>query len=247
MTAEGISAYQEAASDTETLVREHADLVKRIALHLAARMPSSVQADDLVQAGMIGLLEAAQKFQPDRGASFATYAGIRIRGAMVDEVRRGDWAPRSVHKNARRITQAIAEVESREGKEAADGEVAANLGVDLPEYHRMLNDSANARLFSFDALQEDDNWAAVSTHGETHRVAEALELRALVAEAIAELPEREQLVLSLYYDECLNLKEIGAVLSVSESRVSQIMSQATLRLRARLANHTAPDGAPADE
>lgn len=244
MTPNGISAYQSTACDSEQLVREHADLVKRIALHLAARMPSSVQADDLIQAGMIGLLEAAQKYQPDRGASFATYAGIRIRGAMVDEVRRGDWAPRSVHKNARRITQAIAAVESASGKEALDSEVAENLGVELPEYYRMLNDSASARLFSFDALQEDDNWAAVSTHGETHRVAEALELRALVAHAIAELPEREQLVLNLYYDECLNLKEIGAVLSVSESRVSQIMSQATMRLRARLAQQTEPAAAP---
>ncbi|MFK7915736.1 MAG: RNA polymerase sigma factor FliA [Pseudomonadales bacterium] len=240
MNPSGISAYQASVQDPEALVREHADLVKRIALHLRARMPSSVQADDLIQAGMIGLLEAAQKYQPDRGASFTTYAGIRIRGAMVDEVRRGDWAPRSVHKNARRISKAIAAVESQSGQEAHDSEVAANLGIELPEYYRMLNDSASARLFSFETIEEDDNWSIASTHGETQRIAEALELRALVASAIAELPEREQLILNLYYDECLNLKEIGAVLSVSESRVSQIMSQATLRLRSRLAEQTNP-------
>ncbi|MGI9328845.1 MAG: RNA polymerase sigma factor FliA, partial [Pseudomonadales bacterium] len=215
MRGSGISAYREQKPDTEALVREHADLVRRIALHLTARLPNSVQTDDLIQAGMIGLLEAAQKFEPDRGASFTTYAGIRIRGAMVDEVRRGDWAPRSVHKNARRISRAIAELEKRNGQSADDGEVAASLGIDLAEYHRMLNDSASARLFSFEALQEDDTWHAVSAHGETHKVAEAVELRQRVAAAISELPEREQLVLNLYYDECLNLKEIGAVLSVS--------------------------------
>lgn len=231
MKGRGISAYQHCADDSEALVKEHADLVRRIALHLSARLPSSVQTDDLMQAGMIGLLEAARNFKADRGASFSTYAGIRIRGAMVDEVRRGDWAPRSVHRNARQISGAIAQLESRLGREAEDAEIAEQLGVDLPEYHRMLGDTATARLFSFDALQDEDSWDPVSAGSDTARAAEDLELRQRVADAISKLPERDQLVLNLYYDECLNLKEIGAVLSVSESRVSQIMSQATLRLR----------------
>ncbi|MEM1435621.1 MAG: RNA polymerase sigma factor FliA [Pseudomonadota bacterium] len=235
MKGQGISAYQHCAADTDALVREHADLVRRIALHLSARLPSSVQTDDLVQAGMIGLLEAARNFQSDSGASFSTYAGIRIRGAMVDEVRRGDWAPRSVHRHARQISEAISRLEAQLGREAEDAEVASALGVELSEYQRMLDDAATARLFSFDALQDEDNWDPVSANSDTLRAAEDLELRQRVARAIEALPERDQLVLNLYYEECLNLKEIGAVLSVSESRVSQIMSKATLRLKGLVA------------
>ncbi len=235
MKGQGISAYQHCAQDTDALVLEHADLVRRIALHLSAKLPSSVQTDDLVQAGMIGLLEAARNFKADRGASFATYAGIRIRGAMVDEVRRGDWAPRSVHRHARRIAEAISQLEAQLGREAEDAEVAGALGVELKDYQRMLDDAATARLFSFDALQDEDNWDPVSANSDTQRAAEDLELRQRVARAIEALPERDQLVLNLYYEECLNLKEIGAVLSVSESRVSQIMSKATLRLRGLVA------------
>ncbi|WP_300433595.1 RNA polymerase sigma factor FliA [uncultured Thalassolituus sp.] len=221
----------------DELVREHAGLVKRIAHHLMGRLPDSVQVDDLIQAGMIGLLEAARKYDGGKGASFETYAGIRIRGAMLDEIRKGDWAPRSVHRNSRRITDAIKEVESVKGRDAEDSEVAAHLGISQEEYHSILRDSNGCRLFSYEEVAEkSENGMEVFQETSPNPFAgiERDAFRSHLAEAIKLLPEREQLVLALYYDEELNLKEIGAVLGVSESRVSQLHSQATHRLRARL-------------
>lgn len=220
-------------------VEEYAYLVKRIAHHIMARMPSSVQVDDLIQSGMIGLLEAVQKYDASKGASFETYAGIRIRGAIVDEMRRGDWAPRSVHRNNRRINEAISAIESRSGRDARDEEVAAYLGVDIEEYHAMTKDCASSRLFSLEESLESDNGYVESQVEDQQaiepgrQVSEAAMRSALAAE-IRRLPEREKLVLSLYYEQDLNLKEIGEVLNVSESRVSQIHSQAAARLRSRL-------------
>ncbi|WP_409989059.1 RNA polymerase sigma factor FliA [Cellvibrio sp.] len=221
-------------------IEEFAPLVKRIAYHMMMRMPASVQVDDLIQAGMIGLIEAAQKYDSSKGASFETYAGIRIRGAIVDEMRRGDWAPRSVHRNSRRIAQAIKAVEARTGRDAQDAEVAAELGVDLPEYFSMLQDSNCSRLYSYEETfgEEDSNIDASDTSSAFASPFEGLQregLKQALAAAIAQLPERERMVLALYYTEELNLKEIGLVLGVSESRVSQIHSQAAARLKARLA------------
>jgi len=224
--------------DYEQVVREHATLVKRIAYHLLGRLPDSVQLDDLIQAGMIGLLEAARKYDGGKGASFETYAGIRIRGSMLDEIRRGDWAPRSVHRNTRRVTQAIKQIENEKGRDAEDSEVAEALGISQDEYHGLLQDSANCRLFSYEEILEKSEAgydvfdAEVGSSPQDHTVKDKFQSH--LAEAIRTLPEREQLVLSLYYDEELNLKEIGAVLGVSESRVSQIHSQAAHRLRSRL-------------
>ena len=220
------------------MVEQHAPLVKRIAHHLLMRMPASVQLDDLVQSGMIGLLEAARKYDVAKGASFETYAGIRIRGAMLDEVRRGDWAPRSVHRKSRQVAEAVKAVESRTGTDARDHEVAEELGVDLPTYYAILQDASGSRLFSFDDLSEGGGEVSTPpSRGATDGPAEALQdhaFRTHLAEAIEGLPEREKLVLALYYDEELNLKEIGEILGVSESRISQIHSQAALRLRSRL-------------
>jgi RNA polymerase sigma factor for flagellar operon FliA len=221
----------------DELIRTHAPLVKKIAHHLAARLPSSVQIDDLIQAGMIGLLEASRKYEASKGASFETYAGIRIRGSMMDEVRRGDWVPRSVHRNSRKISEAIKIIEDREGRDAQDDEVAAELGMSLDEYFSCLKDSVGGKLFSFEELSEsgevtgddyvsDEDTPAADVQNDAFRKA--------LATAIDGLPEREKMVLSLYYEEELNLKEIGLVLSVSESRVSQIHSQAAMRLNARM-------------
>lgn len=223
--------------DYEQLVREHATLVKRIAHHLLGRLPDSVQLDDLIQAGMIGLIEAARKYDGGKGASFETYAGIRIRGAMLDEIRKGDWAPRSVHRNSRRISEAIKQVESMKGRDADDGEVAAFMGISQEEYHAILQDSASCRLFSFEEVVEKSEAGFDVFEDETPNPLDGIEredFQRQLADAIRALPEREQLVLALYYDEELNLKEIGAVLGVSESRVSQLHSQAAHRLRARL-------------
>ncbi len=230
MREDAIAAYSggDAKSD---LISEDAGLVKRIAHQLMARLPNSVQLDDLIQSGMIGLLEAAAKFDGTRGASFKTYASIRIRGSMLDEVRRGDWTPRSVHRNARRVAQAVRDVEARTGREAKVEEIADVMGVQLEEYFRILKDASSIRLFSYEDLAENSDRAELAGGVALSEHYENQEFRQQLIEAIENLPEREKLVLSLYYDEEMNLKEIGAVIGVSESRVSQIMSQTTCRLR----------------
>ena len=227
---------QGSAEQQDRLVEQYAPLVKRIAYHLLGRLPSSVQVEDLMQAGMIGLLEASRKFDFGKGASFETYAGIRIRGAMLDEVRKGDWAPRSVHRNTRMVSDALRAVEARLGRDAKDHEVAAELDMSLEEYYAILSDTAGSKLFSFDDLLEAGAPADVQGGEEPLSGLQDERFRAALVEAIDGLPERERLLLSLYYDEELNLKEIGAVLGVSESRVSQLHSQCAARLRAKLTN-----------
>ncbi|MCG8670933.1 MAG: RNA polymerase sigma factor FliA [Pseudomonadales bacterium] len=220
------------------LIERHADLVKRIAHHMMGRMPASVSVEDLIQAGMIGLIDASKKFDQSKGASFETYAGIRVRGAMIDELRKGEWAPRSVHRNSRAIQDAIQVVEHRTGRDATDREVAEELGVELDDYYSMLQDTMATKLFSIDEMLSPDEQIDKGVNDlDRSNPFEGMQkdsLRQHLANAITELPEREQLVLSLYYDEELNLKEIGEVLGVSESRVSQLHSQAAQRLRARL-------------
>ena len=241
-TVNGLAMYDKKASlDAQINIEDYAPLVKRIAYHMMMRMPASVQVDDLIQAGMIGLIEASQKYDASRGASFETYAGIRIRGSIVDEMRRGDWVPRSVHRNARRLSRAVAAVEARTGRDATDAEVAAELGVELEEYFEMLQDSNGSRLFSYEeTFGEEDSNIDASEHSSAF--ASPLDgiqrdgLKKALVNAISLLPERERMVLSLYYDQELNLKEIGLVLGVSESRVSQIHSQAAARLRTKLAD-----------
>ncbi|MBI2379383.1 MAG: RNA polymerase sigma factor FliA [Gammaproteobacteria bacterium] len=232
--------YKKQSSQDDTVSR-YAPLVKRIAHHLIARLPSNVQVEDLIQAGMIGLLEASRQYDASKGASFETYAGIRIRGAMLDELRQGDWVPRSVHRNSRRIAEVIREVEARTSRDARDSEVAEGLGVSLDEYQRMLFDGSHARIVGFEDLGLDDEAFSQgiggALEGPESGYSEAA-FQASLTTAIAGLPERERLVLALYYDEELNLKEIGAVLSVSESRVCQIHTQAMCRLKARLKDWT---------
>ncbi len=234
----GIAKYAAIQSGgPDALLKQHAPLVKRIAYHLIARLPPSVQVDDLIQAGLIGLLEAARQYDAAQGASFETYAGIRIRGAMLDEIRKNDWAPRSVHRKAREAARAMHDLEKRHGREAHDSEVAVALGVSLEEYHRILQDASGCRVFSLDDAEEGEQGMVEDLVSNTPSPLEGMQAEAFrqsLAAAIAVLPERERLVLALYYDEELNLKEIGAVLGVSESRVSQIHTQAVLRLQGRM-------------
>ena len=219
------------------LVNQHAGLVKRIAYHLMNRLPPNVQADDLIQAGMLGLLEASRNYDPTQGASFETYAGIRIRGSMLDEIRRSDWTPRSVHRKARMVADAMREIENHEGRDARDVEVAQLLGMSLEEYHQILQDSTGCRIFSLDELNAVGEGLPDLGEKMSDGPLEGLQKDAFkqaLSDAIAGLPERERLVIAMYYDDEMNLREIGHVLGVSESRVCQIHSQATLRLRSRL-------------
>ncbi|MFT4938285.1 MAG: RNA polymerase sigma factor for flagellar operon FliA [Paraglaciecola sp.] len=230
------AAYQQLADKNE-LVERHAPLVKRIAHHLLARLPASVLVDDLIQAGMIGLLEASRNFDGTKGASFETFAGIRIRGSMLDEIRKGDWTPRSVHKNGRAITEAINQVERETGRDARDFDVAEKLHVSIDQYHQMLIEVNVGKIIGIEDLGvTDDVIADERSKGSDTPFEDLLQgsFQKALAHAITTLPEREAIVLSLYYDEELNLREIGEVLEVSESRVSQIHSQAMLKLKSRM-------------
>jgi RNA polymerase sigma factor FliA len=225
----------------DALVARHAPLVKRIAYHLVGRLPANVQVEDLIQAGMIGLLEAARRFDPAHGASFETYAGIRIRGHMLDEVRRGGWSPRAARRKARQIAAAMNQVEQASGGEARDADVAAALGVEIAEYHALRHDAARFGVVSITELTgadgEDDDWLerVADHHPSPAEDVESEETLVRVAAAIERLPEREKIVMSMYYDDELNLREIGAVLGVTESRICQIHGQAVVRLRGWLA------------
>ncbi len=237
-----VAAYKKTAEKRgglqgNELVEQHGLLVKRIAYHLMSRLPPSVQVEDLIQSGMIGLLEASQNYDATQGASFETYAGIRIRGAMLDEIRKGDWAPRSLHRKVRELTKAINEIEALKGRDAKDAEVAAHMEISLDEYYQIIQHASGHRMFSFEDLVSGeegfseslvDNIAGPSDQVEYDKFKKAL------ANAIAKLPDRERLVMSLYYEKELNLRETGDVLGVSESRVCQIHSQALVRLKARM-------------
>ncbi len=243
----GAAMYAEAQAFEQNIndeIAQHTPLVKRIAYHLMSRLPPSVQQDDLIQAGMIGLLESLRNYDASQGASFQTYARIRIRGAMLDEIRKNDWAPRSVHRKARMVAEVVKDIENRTGRDARDQEIAEGLGVTLPEYHRLLQDASGHRVFSYDELNVESHGVP---EGLTQRLPGPLEglqsadFKRSLANAIAGLPERERLVMTLYYDEELNLREIGSILGVSESRICQIHSQAVIRLQSRMNHWTASE------
>ncbi len=229
------SAEEKKAADQ--LIERYLPLVKKIAYHLSARLPADIHIDDIIQSGMIGLLDASKHYDPRQGAQFETYATIRIRGAILDEVRRSDWVPKSVHKKARDLSSAIQEIERRTGRDARDIEVAQELGVSLDEYYRILQDNSSCRMLSFDDLDTDDTHS-LGIFEDRHNsvIGEVLdeEFQQRLSQAIASLPERERMVMSLYYDTEMNLKEVGVLIGISESRVSQLLTQAQLRLRARM-------------
>ncbi len=225
------------AGSTDALAIKHTSLVKRIAYHLAAKMPDHVQIDDLIQAGMIGLIEASRHFDPTKGASFETYAGIRIRGSIIDEVRTSDWTPRSVSKNIRIMAEAIRQLENKSGHPPSEKDIARQLDITLADYQKMARDASMARVFSLDELESNDQSSHFEIEDKSDGPAEILNdqgFRTALIKAIETLPEREGIIMSLYYEEELNLREIGEILGVSESRISQIHGQTLARLKSKM-------------
>jgi RNA polymerase sigma factor for flagellar operon FliA len=225
------------APEKEDVVRQHAQLVKRLAFQLMAKLPASVQADDLIQNGMIGLLDALNRFEEGLGAQFETYAVQRIRGAMLDGLRENDWVPRGVRREMRRVEEAIHRLEHEHGRPPSEGELAGALGMPIAEYQKLLHEARGHQLIYLEDLADDhdesylDRNCAGPALTDPLALLEDLDMRRELMAGIEALPEREKTVMALYYDEELNLKEIGEILGVTESRICQLHSQAVARLR----------------
>ena len=223
-----------------TMLMQNAGLVKKIAYQLKAKLPASVELDDLIQVGMMGLLDAVNRYDNNHGAQFVTYASQRIRGAMLDDLRSNDWLPRSIRKNMRTVETAIHALEQSLVRPPSESEVARHLGMALDEYHAMLGDCGGHQLVYYEDFGDDDGGQGFLDRymeGPSQDPIQALlstDFREAVIEAIDSLPEREKILMGLYYEQELNLKEIGAIMEVSESRVCQLHSQAIARLRAKL-------------
>ncbi len=226
-------------ADKNILLTEHMPLVKRLAHHMKAKLPPSVEVDDLIQAGMIGLLDAITRYEETHGAQFETYAVLRIRGAMLDELRNSDWLPRSMRQNMRKIEAAMSALQQKLGHAPSESEVAKSLKLSLADYQDMLSDGGGHQLVYYEDFHDTEG---NDSFLDRYAVDDADPLRSLmegdfrqaVIDAIEALPPREKILMGLYYEEELNLKEIGAVMGVSESRVSQLHTQAVARLRATL-------------
>jgi RNA polymerase sigma factor for flagellar operon FliA len=226
-------------ADKNFLLTEHMPLVKRLAHQMKAKLPPSVEVDDLVQAGMMGLLDAINRYEENHGAQFETYAVLRIRGAMLDELRSSDWMPRSTRANMRKVEQAMATLQQQLGRPPSESEVAQSLKLPLAEYQELLGDSGGHQLVYYEDFHDEDgndsflDRYAVDDDDPLKSLLDT-DFRQTVIDAIDALPPREKMLMGLYYEEELNLKEIGAVMGVSESRVSQLHTQAVARLRTYL-------------
>ncbi len=229
-------------SDKEECLKEYAPLVKRIAHHMMLKLPGSVEVDDLIQAGMMGLLDAASRYDELRGAMFETYAAQRIRGAMLDELRGADWLPRSLRRDMRRIETAISRLQQKLGKAPSETEIAKELGVALPEYQQMLQEGRGAQLLYYEDFhgEGDEDFFERFEFSSDSNPLELLQdgrFREALVQAIERLPERERQMMGMHYEQDMNLREIGEVMGVSESRVCQLHSQAVARLRTSMKGH----------
>ena len=231
--------------DRDALIRQHVPLVRRIALHMIAKLPPNVELDDLIQVGMIGLAEALSRFETEQGVQFETFASQRIRGAMLDELREGDWMSRSSRKSQKDIERALNKLEQRLGRPPLESEIATELGMELDDYQSLLGKVRGTQLVYLEDIGGGDGEDG-ENYLERHVADEGADpfallrdqrLRAALVGAIQALPEREQYVMGMYYEHDMNLKEIAAVLGVSESRVCQLLSQAIARLRTKMRSH----------
>lgn len=221
------------------LLARHEALVRRSASRLRSRLPPCVQTEDLIQAGMIVLLEAAERYDATQGASFETYAAIRVRGAMLDEVRNSEWAPRSVQRKARQLSKAMDEIAERKEREAKDTEVAEHLGVSLDAYRELFREASSRRVVSLEDMASQEDILADNSDGAFGKPMDALEKSRFdrdLENSIDNLPEREREVVRLYHEKGLTLREIGSLMYVSESRVAQMHSRALKRLKDRMSH-----------
>ena len=221
-------------------LKQYAPLVKRLAHHLLAKLPANVEYDDMVQAGMIGLMDAIGRYDEGLGTQFETYANQRIRGAMIDELRNNDWLPRSVRKNQRAIETAMLKLEHRLGRAAGDGEIAKEMGIPIAQYQELLRDAKGSQLFYFEDYSDNEDSGtyldrhAPDNHGDPSAILRDKRFRTELVKHIDALPEREKQLMGLYYERDLNFREIAAVMGVTESRICQLHTQAVTRLRSKL-------------
>lgn len=226
--------------NTDQMLKQHSGLVKKMAYQLKAKLPSCVELDDLVQAGMIGLMDAIQRYEDTHGAQFETYASQRVRGAMLDELRGADWLPRGIRKNMRDIEVAVQQLEQKLGRPPTESEIAKHMNFSLEDYYDVLSDCQGHQLIYYEDFQDDDGGEHFLDRyvddDSSDPVKSLLEsdFREALIDSIDHLPDREKMLMGLYYEQELNLKEIGAIMNVSESRVCQLHSQAVARLRASM-------------
>jgi RNA polymerase sigma factor for flagellar operon FliA len=232
----------------EQIVLEHTPLIRYIVNRIAVRLPSHIDLDDLHNTGVIGLMDAIEKYDPDKNCKFKTYAEFRIKGAILDQLRSLDWVPRSVRQKSRRLERAYGEVEQRLGRSASEEEVADSLGLQIDKFHELLNQVRGISLVNLEEIRgsspdgdRSGSFADIveDVHSENPFASLKLqEMKEIIGDTIATLPEKERLVVSLYYYEDLNMKEIGSILGITESRVCQIHTKAVLRLRSKLKGMT---------
>jgi RNA polymerase sigma factor for flagellar operon FliA len=225
---------------TEEMLREHLPMVRFLALRIRERLPQQVEMEDLISAGIVGLMDALQKFDPEKKVQFRTYAQFRVRGAMLDSLRALDWGPRDLRRKGRAVEEAIRSLSTTLGKAPTENEVAKKMGLDLNAYQQLLGELSGLELGSLNAVPGEDAGVEVlalipaGPEDDPFLQCQSSEMRRLLAEAIAQLPERERMVLTLYYYEELTMREVGATMGVVESRVSQLHSSAMARLRVAL-------------
>jgi RNA polymerase sigma factor for flagellar operon FliA len=227
-------------NNSDEILNKHASLVKKIAYQLKAKLPPNVELDDLIQAGMIGLLDAVKRYEDTHGAQFETYAALRIRGSMLDELRSTDWLPRSIRKNMRDVELAISQLEQALGQAPTETEVAKKMQIPISAYQELLSECSGHQLVYYEDFHDADGsehfldrFHTGVSNDPIHGLLSS-DFRMALIDAIEALPEREKVMMGLYYEQELNLKEIGAVMNVSESRICQLHSQAIARLRVNL-------------